>query len=232
MTFRGLASNRKNNNIVNFYTQIPSDEDETKHPIFDLPFRMLIIGPSGSGKTNAVLNVIKSLNGVFTDVSVITKNSQEPLYQLLKDKLKDMCNLYDGIEHTPSVDSFDKKDKHLIIFDDLVTCDDQNAVVEYFIRARKQNCCVIYISQSFYQTPIMIRKNIGYLLIKKLSSVKDLTRIISETSITLDKNQLKQMYQNATREKFNWLMVNLEKSLYYSGFTLIYDANSEANDLL
>jgi len=96
-------------NIVNFYTRIPKETDEQKHDIFELPFRMLIIGPSGSGKTNGALNIIKSLNGIFVDVTIITRNSNEPLYQYLKEKLKEQCNIFEGIENTPAVDTFDKR---------------------------------------------------------------------------------------------------------------------------
>jgi len=215
-------------NIINFYQRLPqSNDEEEKHPIFDLPFRMLVIGPSGSGKTNAALNIIKSLNNIFTDITIITKNSAEPLYEFLKNKLKDQCNIYDGIEQTPSVDSFDKREKHLVIFDDMVLEKNQKPIVDYYIRARKQNCSVMYLSQSFYQTPIMIRKNIGYLVIKKLSSANDLSRIIKETSISETKESLMEMYKLATKEKFSWLMINLEKSRYYKDFELIKDSNEQ-----
>lgn len=214
--------------IVNFYTRIPKDgNDEPKHPVFSLPFRMLVIGPSGSGKTNAALNIIRSLNDIFVDITVITKNSAEPLYEYLKHKLKDQCSIHDGIESTPSVDSFDKKDRHLIIFDDMVLEKNQKAIIDYYIRARKQNCSVMYLSQSFYQTPIMIRKNIGYLVIKKLSSANDLVRIIKESSITESKESLMEMYKDCTKDKFSWLLIDLEKSRYYNNFDLIKDSNEQ-----
>jgi len=216
----------KKNSIINFYEKIQNNNnDDMKHDIFDLPFRMLIIGPSGSMKTNCALNVIKSLNGFFVDVSIITKNSQEPLYQYLKTRLKDQCFLYDGIENTPAVDSFDKQDRHLIIFDDMVNEKYQNAIIEYFIRARKQNCSTIYISQSFYQTPIMIRKNIGYLIIKKMSSTQDLKRIVNETSMSITTDFLLQLYKDAVKNQANWLLCDLQKSRYYNGFELIHDCN-------
>jgi len=188
---------------------------------------MLVIGPSGSGKTNAALNIIRSLNDIFVDITVITKNSAEPLYEYLKHKLKDQCSIHDGIESTPSVDSFDKKDRHLIIFDDMVLEKNQKAIIDYYIRARKQNCSVMYLSQSFYQTPIMIRKNIGYLVIKKLSSANDLVRIIKESSITESKESLMEMYKDCTKDKFSWLLIDLEKSRYYNNFDLIKDSNEQ-----
>lgn len=207
--------------IRNFYKMIKkNDENEPQHPIFELPFRMLIIGASGSGKTNAALNIIKSLNGFFVDVSVITKNANEPLYELLQAKLKDLCHIYEGVENSPPLDEFDKKDRHLIIFDDLVNESERNQkpVIEYFIRARKQNCTVMYLSQSFYQTPILIRRNINFLVIVKLSSVNDLARIIKECALTETKDQLMGMYKEATSVQMRWLMIDMKNTKYYYGF--------------
>jgi len=212
-------------NIINFYQKIPGKDDKIKHPIFEIPFRLLVIGASGSGKTNAALNIIKSLNGIFVDVTIVTKNSSEPLYTYLKEKLKEQCNLYDGIENTPSLDKYDKNDHHLIIFDDMVSETNQKSIIEYFIRARKLNCSVMYLSQSFYQTPILIRRNIGYLVIKKLSSMNDLARIVKECSLTESKEFVMSLYNEATKEKFSWLMLNLEKSRYYSGFEMIFSGS-------
>jgi len=216
--------------IENFYTRIPQEGNRNKHSIFELPFRMLGIGPSGSGKTNAALNILKSMNGIFVDVTVVTKNSSEPLYQFLKDKLKEMCILCEGIENTPQVDSFDKAYPHLVIFDDMINEKNQKAIVEFYVRARKLNVSVLYLSQSFYQTPKMIRQNVGYLFIKKLSSMNDLARIIRECSLTESKEEVLEMYKLSTKDKFGWLMIDLQKSRYLNGFELIKDVNATTED--
>ena len=67
----------------------------------------------------------------------------------------------------------------------------------------------------------MIRKNIGYLIIKKLSSLNDLARIIKECSITESKESVLQMYKDSTKEKFSWLLIDLIKSKFYNGFNEI-----------
>jgi hypothetical protein len=70
----------------------------------------------------------------------------------------------------------DKEENNLIVLDDLVNESEkaQKPICDYFIRCRKKNCSIIYISQSFYAVPKMIRDNISYLIIKQVSSMKNL----------------------------------------------------------
>ena len=70
----------------------------------------------------------------------------------------------------------------------------------------------IYLSQSYYGTPKIIRQNINYLVVLKLGGTRDINSILRECSVDLTKNQLLNMYQDATREKFNVLIINLDKS--------------------
>ena len=88
----------------------------------------------------------------------------------------------------------------------------------------------MYISQSFYHTPIMIRKNIGYLIIKKLSSMRDLARIIADCSLTETKEEILKMYKEATKNKFGFLLIDLQASKYYQNFELIKDCNNNIDD--
>ena len=78
--------------IINFYEHIPKkyieksvNPNESVHNI-KLPFRMCIVAPSGSGKTNFLLNLIKVFSqgkGTFTDITIVTANKDEPLYNYL-----------------------------------------------------------------------------------------------------------------------------------------------------
>ena len=63
------------------------------------------------------------------------------------------------MQNTPDLDKFDKKENHLVIWDDLVLEKNLKPVEEYYIRARKLNCSVIFLSQSYFQIPKIIRSN-------------------------------------------------------------------------
>ena len=207
--------------LVDWYKKIPSKYLTKSHnPNFkihglNLPFRMLIIGGSGSGKTQTLMNIIHNMNDTFNEIYVITKNKQEPIYEYLEDKLGDKgVSVVEGIENAPNLDKdINKKDQTLIVMDDLVLESNQRPLEEYFIRARKQNCSLIYISQSYYAVPKMIRKNLNYLVIKQLSSLQDLFRIMREYSLGDNKAQIKKIYENATSDnKQDFLLVDLDST--------------------
>jgi ABC-type dipeptide/oligopeptide/nickel transport system ATPase component len=205
--------------IVDWYKKIPKKFLLKSHnPHFDthhikLPFRMIIAGNSGSGKTQTLLNLLYNMPDTFEKIFIVTKNKDEPLYNYLEDKLgKDGLTIKEGITELPDVDSLDKEQNNLIVLDDLVNepTKQQRPVCDYFIRARKKNCSIIYISQSFYAVPKLIRDNISYLIIKQVSSMKNLTMICRECSLGIEKKQLKKIYDDATQSKQDFLLIDLE----------------------
>jgi hypothetical protein len=205
--------------IVDWYKKIPKKFLLKSHnPHFDthhikLPFRMIIAGNSGSGKTQTLLNLIYNMPDTFEKIFIVTKNKDEPLYNYLEDKLgKDGLTIKEGLTELPDVDSLDKEQNNLIVLDDLVNepLKQQRPVADFFIRARKKNASIIYISQSFYAVPKLIRDNINYLIIKQVSSMKNLTMICRECSLGIEKKQLKKIYDDATQSKQDFLLIDLE----------------------
>jgi len=183
------------------------------HNLSVLPFRMVVVAPSGSGKTNFILNMLQKFSsgkGTFNTITIITKNKQEPLYEWLEDKTKKTINILEGIENIPKLDSFNKEDQHMVIFDDLVLEKDQKKMNEFYIRGRKKGISVCYLSQSFYKIPKVIRTNCNYFVILKLSGKRDLNLILSEFELGVSKQELLRMYEYATKEKFNVLLIDIE----------------------
>lgn len=205
--------------IVDWYKKIPKKFLlKTHNPHYErhhikLPFRMIIAGNSGSGKTQTLLNLLYNMPDTFEKIFIVTKNKDEPLYNYLEDKLgKDGLSIKEGITELPDLDSLDKEQNNLIVLDDLVNepKKQQQPICDYFIRARKKNCSIIYISQSFYAVPKLIRDNISYLIIKQVSSMKNLTMICRECSLGIEKKQLKKIYDDATQSKQDFLLIDLE----------------------
>jgi len=183
------------------------------HNISVLPFRMIVVAPSGSGKTNFILNMLQKFSagkGTFNTITIITKNKQEPLYEWLEDKTKKTVKILEGIENIPKLDSFNKQDQHIVIFDDLVLEKDQKKMNEFYIRGRKKGISVCYLSQSFFKIPKVIRTNCNYFVILKLSGKRDLNLILSEFELGVSKQELIDMYEYATKEKFNVLLIDVE----------------------
>ena len=83
-------------------------------------------------------------------------------------------------------------------------------VENYYIRARKLNCSVIFISQSYFRIPKIIRNNCSYMVLLKLSGNREVNMILSEFGLGVSKDQLTEIYKYATSEKFSPLLIDLE----------------------
>jgi hypothetical protein len=179
---------------------------------FDLPFRCVVNAPSGSGKSNWLVNFIALCcegKGTFDDIYLICRCSDEPLYNFLKEKSKKIYIL-EGINKTPNLDNFDKDLNHLVIWDDLLLEKHQQQIEAYYIRARKKNVSCIYLSQKFFSVPKMIRTNCNYFVILKIGSNRDINFIMSDYALQVSKETLLNMYEYATKEKFNALIIDID----------------------
>jgi hypothetical protein len=229
--------------IVNWYEKIPKEMlDSAENPNFNIhhlkvPFRMCVVAPSGSGKTNFLVNLIhlfsQGSKGTFGDITIITRNKDEPLYNFLTSKC-DQIQVKEGIHNLPLLDKMDKKINHLVCFDDLVLAKDQSAIENYYIRARKLNCSVIYLSQSYFKIPKIIRNNCSYMVILKLSGNREVNMILSEFGLGVSREQLLGMYEFATKEKFSPLLIDLEEEpfkRFRKGFTQILDPSAYKSEM-
>jgi ABC-type dipeptide/oligopeptide/nickel transport system ATPase component len=204
------------NEVANIYKKIPKHLLPQYHnPNFEnhkikIPFRMTIVGSSGSGKTNVAVEILKRMNDTFGKITVVTKNADEPIYNFLKLKIHpDQLEVLEGIENIPDLDTYDPDFQHLIIFDDLVLEKNQKKIEEYFIRGRKiaKGLSMMYLTQSYYKTPKTIRLNSNYLILKKLSSKRDLNLILSEVNIGIKKEELFKLYKYCIDENFTDFML-------------------------
>jgi hypothetical protein len=225
---------KKTAEMIDWYKEMPKKFLLKSHnPNYDIhginvPFRMLIIGGSGAGKTQTFMNILHNFGNTFQNIYIITKNKDEPIYNYLMEKTgKDGLEVLEGLKSAPDLDTLDKEEQTLIVMDDLVLERNQHQLEQYFIRARKLNCSLIYISQSYYAVPKMIRQNLTYLVIKRLNTLSDLFRIMREYSLGVDKTQLKKIYESSTSEnKQDFLLVDLDadpKDRFRKNFNEIYD---------
>lgn len=220
--------------MIDFYEVMPdkfllkSHNPNKKIHGINLPFRMLIIGGSGAGKTQTLLNIMKVMENTFQNIHIITKNKDEPLYNFLEDKLgKEGLTISEGISSAPNLDDFNKKEQSLIVMDDLVLEKNQSVLEQYFIRARKLNCSLIYISQSYFAVPKVIRQNLNYLVVKRLNTLQDLFRIMREYSLGIDKKTFQDIYEHAIRDnKQDFLLIDIDaepKDRFRKNWSEIYE---------
>ena len=134
----------------------------------------MIIGDSGSGKTNALLNLIKEQDDI-DKIYLYAKDLSESKYEFLikncenvrikycndSNAFIDYSNTMDGVYQ--NIDDYNpsRKRKILIVFDDMIADIMSNKkfkgmIKELFIRCRKVNISLVFITQSY----LFVRKDL------------------------------------------------------------------------
>ena len=209
-----------NNDIVDFYNHkevqkllTPYHNPNFEYHQIKVPFRAGIIGSSSAGKTQLLLNLISKFNDTFGHIHIVYKAS-EPLYEFLAKSIGDKnITFYTKLADLPLPSDFPHKDKQqLVVFDDQVNEKNQEMIKELYIRGRKigKGLSLIYLSQSFFKIPKIIRQQFNYLFLLKLSSARDLNLILSDFSLGVDKTKLVSIYKQATKDRFNFLKIDLD----------------------
>ena len=161
----------------------------------DHPYRILIIGGSGSGKTNTLLNLINNQPDI-DKIYLYAKDPYEDKHQFLiniRESIglkhfndpkafieysNDMHDVYKNIDdYNP-----DKENKILIVFDDMIADMIHNkkldsVVTELFIRGRKLNISLVFITQSYFKVPKDVRLNTTHFFIAKVPNKRELQQI-------------------------------------------------------
>ena len=196
------------------------DTVTTKNDNKNWPYRMLIIGPSGSGKTNALLNLIQQDNNNLIDkIYLYAKDLEEPKYQLLIEKHENAGtkNLNDPIAFIKysntmddvynNIDDYNSKRKRkvLIVFDDMIadimTNKKFQAIIkELFIRCRKLNISLVFITQSYFSVPKEVRLNSTHYLIMKIHKRGELQQIAINHSADIDYKDFLKIHRECKKE--------------------------------
>ena len=99
--------------------------------------------------------------------------ASEPLYDFLAKSIGDKnITFYTKLADLPLPNDMPHKDKQqLIVFHDQVAERNQQSIAELFISGRKfgKSISMVYLSQSFFKVPKLIRQQFNYLFLLKLS---------------------------------------------------------------
>ena len=166
----------------------------------DHPYRILIIGGSGSGKTNLLLNLIENQPDI-DKIYLYAKDPYEAKYQYLikiREKVgidhhndprayieysNDMHDVYKNINYYNPY----KENKILIVFDDMIA--DMvhkkkldSITTELFIRGRKLNISLVFITQSYFKVPKDVKINTTHFFIEKTPNRREIQEIVWNNS--------------------------------------------------
>ena len=183
----------------------------------DHPYRILIIGASGSGKTNPLHNLIKRHD--IDKVYLYAKDLSEPKYEFLIRKRKDVgrnhfnypnafiecSNRMDEVYQNTDDYNPSRKRKNFIVFDDMIadimTNKKFQAIIkELFIRCRKLNISLVFITQSYFSVPKDVRLNSTHPLITKNNNRKELQNVAINHSHDIDYKDFVKIYRECTKK--------------------------------
>ena len=119
----------------------------------------------------------------------------------------DMQDVYKNIEDSNPI----KKRKILIVFDDMIADminnDKLNPIVtELFIRGRKLNISIVFITQSYFKVPKDVRLNSTHFFIMKIPNKRELQQIALNYSSDTDLKDFMKIYKKSTAEPYYFLV--------------------------
>ena len=109
----------------------------------------------------------------------------------------DMHDVYENIdEYNP-----DKENKILIVFDamiaDMIHNKKLNSIVtKLFIRSRKLNISIAFITQSYFKVPKDVRLNTSHFFIAKIPNKRELQQIAINHSSDISAKDFENIYKN------------------------------------
>ena len=119
----------------------------------------------------------------------------------------DMQDVYKNIEdYNPG-----KIRKVLIVFDDMIADMINNnkldsIVTELFIRGRKLNISIVFITQSYFKVPKDVRLNSTHFFIIKIPNKRELQQTALNQSSDIDFKDFVKIYKKCTKEPYSFLV--------------------------
>ena len=215
--------------MINFDNYV--NENKNKHNknwpyIPDHPYRILIIGGSGSGKNKFIIKFMKNQPDI-DEKYLYVKDPYESKYQYLINKREGV-----GINHfndpkafidysndmhavSKNIDEYNpyKEDKILIVFDDMIADMIHNKklnsiVTKLFIRGRKLNIYLVFITQSCFKVPKEVRLNTIHFFIAKMPNKRELQQIAINHSSNINTKDFANIYRKCTNEPNFFLVID------------------------
>ena len=141
------------------------------------------------------------------------KDLSEPKYELLIKKLENVgtkrSNTTDDVYE--NIDDYNpSRKKKLIVFGDMIADiltneKFQDIIKELFLRCRKLNILLVFITQSHFSVPKDMTLNSTHYLIMKINNKKELQNITINHSSDIDYKDFMKIYRECIKEPYSFL---------------------------
>ena len=145
----------------------------------------------------------------------------------------DMRDVYKSINYYNP----DKENKILIDFDDMIADMINNKklnsiVTELFIRGRKLNISLVFITQSYFKVPKDVRLNTTHFFIAKIPNKRELQQIAINHSSDINTNDFSNIYRKYAAKPYSFIVndtaLSLNNPLRFRNFFLnMYNKNHD-----
>ena len=120
-----------------------------------------------------------------------------------------MYDVYDNINDYNS----NRRRKILIAFDDMIADiminkKFQAIIKELFIRCRKLNISLVFITKSYFSVPKDVRLNSTHYLIMKINNKRELQNIAGNHSADINYGNFIKIYRECTKEPYTFLTID------------------------
>ena len=236
-------------NFDNYVSENKTEHNKNWLHTPDKPYRILITGGSGSGKTNVLLNLIEDQPDI-DKIYLYAKDPYEAKYQYLI-KIREKVGI--GHHNNPrayieysndkrdvykNIDDYnpDPEKKILIVFDDMIADMINNRrldsiVTELFIRGRKLNISLVFITQSYFKVPKDVRLNTTHFFIAKIPNKRELQQIATNHSSDISPKDFINIYRKCTVEPYSFFVndakLALDNTLRFRKLFLEYNKNHD-----
>ena len=124
-----------------------------------------------------------------------------------------------------NIEDYNKKRKRkvLIIFDDMISHvmldkKAQQILKDLFIRCRKLNISLCFLTQSYFSVPKDVRLNYTHYILFKLNYKRELQNIAINHSADIDYKDFIKSYRDCTRKPFNFLTIDAKNNKFIKNF--------------
>ena len=188
------------------------------------PYRILVIGGSKSGITSK--KTIRRQDDI-DKIYLYAKDLSEYKYEFLiktreniaikhlsdSNAFIDCSNTMDDVYENISDYNPSRKRKILIVFDDMIADITKNKkfqamIKELFIRCRKLNISLVFITQPYFLVPKAVRLNSTHYLIMKINNKRELQNIATNHSADIDYKNFVKIYRECTKEPYSFLTID------------------------